>query len=585
MYKTGRALLSGRGRGRFTTQRPTDKAYRSSHETQTQLRSAVGTALFRSLINNVNAPYVARKALDGEVTIIAKEHKSSSYLNSGVKAPSDEAPSFTPWQSVQFINTMGARAPHVTAGEGKKYQNAVRETETPSVGPSPDIPRAAMGRQAGLVGFLTSHAEEVKLLKRLRRQALQTQRSNRHADLLMELKTITLELRLLVEKELELEGRGRGRGRGGQPQISDPQRRQHVIQQSFQQLIGRLTPEHFAAGDAKTLLILLKVCSRSSSGIHTNFVMHSCAQILQLSASSLSHSDLVDVVIALASSQGVEDQATAGQLYLDWFLEYFIGAERMGPKVLGADEIANGNDANKKASKVRGSDESDLSTTSTRGEAPLFSLVPHYKLKWLVQLMLDREDAFVYGHCQAFLLKLLVALVSPMEPCADRYRSLSKEVKKDDIGNAQQELMKNLKAAQLRNSLILERSKVTAGYLSLICAAIIAYKVETVEALDFLIAAAPICLENAPVLRGGEISNILLAFVKVGYRDGEFLSILGEEAARRSEFLSDDDAGKVLTALELSGIEHDSLRAVFESSRRMRGLGRTNLAGFTDTAD
>ena len=595
-------------------QKTQHQQHQQQQQRQPSARAQLGAQLFRALVNNVNAPYVARRPEAGEVATTdgGAQHqhgnRAANIAVGGVTEPSHSLPSFSPAQSMAFIDGLGARAgpsPNPKApsegaakrdqkGENQqKHQQRERAVaDRPSGADSAadpaggnsisGIPTAAMGRSSGLVGFLKGRRSEVMLLRSLRRKALKDSQSKATERLAAELRETVNKLVELSEREMRLEGGGGRRGGGGGG-VADPQKQRYVLNQTFQQVIGRLTRDHFAAADVDVLVTLVRLCGRTSFAEHTNSALFSACQVLQCSAANLSHRDVADIVLSLGASAALAEgggSASVGQLYLDWFLEYLIGAERMGPDVLGPDPSATGAGGGGGAMVVA-TPEGGRQVGGS--DARLWQLLPPNRAHWLLRLMVDQPDTFVYGHCQAFTLKLLTAVTRTMEPCAERYHALraigagSGGALSAEQQQQQATLLAELKMAQMRNAAAMERGPISEQMLSTICAAIIHYKVETVEALDFFIAAAPLCLERAPFMRGSDVATMLLAFVTVGYRDADFFAALGDEVARQSEFLSDLSAGRVLAALKKCGLAHDNLSRALESSRRMRQLGSRDL--------
>ncbi|CBH09372.1 hypothetical protein, conserved [Trypanosoma brucei gambiense DAL972] len=151
-----------------------------------------------------------------------------------------------------------------------------------------------------------------------------------------------------------------------------------------------------------------------------------------------------------------------------------------------------------------------------------------------------------------------------------------------------------------------ERLPFSVKELAVLCSAIVYYKITTMEALTVLVSAATVCALRADELSGHQLSCMLLAYATLKYhgdltrhvesigakfppsricsvgQEGQtnFYLLLGERACELGEGLHENDAARVLRALELSGVEHEMLRNSLTSGMRMKRLrSRALLAG------
>ena len=88
----------------------------------------------------------------------------------------------------------------------------------------------------------------------------------------------------------------------------------------------------------------------------------------------------------------------------------------------------------------------------------------------------------------------------------------------------------------------------------------------------FFVWAAPICIAEADLLSGPQLSYILEAFSLVRYPRSDVFLALGQKAGDLGELLRENEVARVLNAMSRTGIEHSRLRSSLESSMRMKTL-------------
>lgn len=128
-----------------------------------------------------------------------------------------------------------------------------------------------------------------------------------------------------------------------------------------------------------------------------------------------------------------------------------------------------------------------------------------------------------------------------------------------------------------------------------LCSAILFFRLEGSEALQLLVAAAPVCAEAAGLLSGSEVASLLLCYATLRFhgnlpaaRPGSsrvatafegtpnLYVILGTRAGELGDSLPVNDVVTVLRALELvdDKLDTTTLKAALESSLRMRRVRR-----------
>ena len=384
----------------------------------------------------------------------------------------------------------------------------------------------------------------------------------------------------------------------------------HDIYHRTSTLFSMLSSSHFAAASSKQLVNLVRACTMLRSPSAGPSLLQA-VQILQRIASSLSLSEVSDIVVSLAQS---DDDVKGFGPHLDWFVEYLVGSsmsptstmilssgwQLLQPRTTGA--------MPREESTRKGDNRSQRS-------APAATSLTANQVNTLLSLMVKSEQRFVAGHCQAFVQKVILSHTAEMESTAEKYaafKAASSSSNTTDHSGLQRELkeiqVRNADKLRLRLAVVrpIHRSgsdsrpkgrnevkgshkehthdfvleRVNHRHMVQICAAISHYHVDSPEALDFIIASAPLCLEAATLgdeLSATDLSHVLLAFAILGFRDASFYIQIGEVVGRKADDLSDDDSARVLTALSLARVPHDSLRGAIESASRMRSMRRGSI--------
>jgi hypothetical protein len=119
-------------------------------------------------------------------------------------------------------------------------------------------------------------------------------------------------------------------------------------------------------------------------------------------------------------------------------------------------------------------------------------------------------------------------------------------------------------------SLTAHRTEIIATLATVICR----LRLYDAASLGFFQWAAPICIAEADLLSGLQLSFILEAYSAVGLHDPVLFMTLGQKAGELGELLRDDEVARVLNALGRTKIDHSRLRASLESSMRMKNIHR-----------
>ena len=104
--------------------------------------------------------------------------------------------------------------------------------------------------------------------------------------------------------------------------------------------------------------------------------------------------------------------------------------------------------------------------------------------------------------------------------------------------------------------------------------AIVLLECPSESALHFFLEAVPLTRSEVSTVSVRELSFIVLAFARAGMRDKQWFVDVGNIIGMQADYLSKDDAGRVVSAFELVGVSCTVLRAVIESSQRMKTLKR-----------
>jgi hypothetical protein len=103
------------------------------------------------------------------------------------------------------------------------------------------------------------------------------------------------------------------------------------------------------------------------------------------------------------------------------------------------------------------------------------------------------------------------------------------------------------------------------------------YRVPSEIAMQMLVVAAPLLKDGVMELKAYQLSRILMAYARVGYKHPEWFTTVGQRAGDLGEQMSQDDAAQILNAFAIVGIEHTTLRRSLESSMRLKSLRRSAL--------
>ncbi|KAG8344260.1 hypothetical protein ERJ75_001331300 [Trypanosoma vivax] len=138
--------------------------------------------------------------------------------------------------------------------------------------------------------------------------------------------------------------------------------------------------------------------------------------------------------------------------------------------------------------------------------------------------------------------------------------------------------------------------------LAVLCCAVVYYKITTADALEVLVGSVPLCALHVDELTGHELGCVMMAFATLNYHGDltkhaifeklahptnvsgrgvqmqtNFYLLLAKRACQLGEGLHEDDAARVLRALDVAGIEDLELKSSLSSAMRFKALRRPSL--------
>lgn len=306
----------------------------------------------------------------------------------------------------------------------------------------------------------------------------------------------------------------------------DAQRKQHEIQVRLQGVVLQLSASHYGQASSQQLIALLRMISLV--GVTAGHVCGACIQELVQRAPTLAPRDVVQTLnFLLPRRDGMDQLCDALPLQL----------------------------VHESVSKLC----LDLLSRQSTGD---IKATPHASIWSQVH--------------PSSLCKLLDGTVEAIKRPGGNVKLLQQDLARDVLLSV---IDCFLPAAAQASAAAASKGLMSLeyGHIVVLCRAIAEHHVPNEAALRFLAAAAPIIRELVLCFSARQLSELVAAYAQVGYRDATWFMMVAQRIGELGDKLREDDVAKVLRALDVVGVPHDTLRCSLESSLRMRQLRRKSL--------